>query len=36
MIGLGILQTRADARWIAAKEALEGVLHDEPCDCEPC
>ena len=73
MIGLGILQTRADAlracedrvredersnnftpddhsdamtesyhrgfddaRWIAAKEALEGVLHEEPCDCEPC
>ena len=67
MIGLGILQTRADelraceeriagqlkeqrsedskwsyakgfddARWISAKEALQGVLHEEPCDCEPC
>lgn len=24
-----------DARWIAAKEALEGVQH-ENCDCEPC
>ena len=67
MIGLGILQTRADAlraceeriaeqlkeqsskkselsyakgfddaRWIAAKEALQGVQHEEPCDCEPC
>ena len=67
MIGLGILQTRADelraceervtrafkqqrsedskwsyakgfddARWLAAKEALEAVQHEEPCDCEPC
>ena len=25
-----------DARWIAAKEALQGVQHEEPCDCEPC
>ena len=25
-----------DARWIAAKEALEAVQHEEPCDCEPC
>ena len=67
MIGLGILQTRADelraceeriagqlkeqssedskwsyakgfddARWLAAKEALQAVQHEEPCDCEPC
>ena len=25
-----------DARWIAAKEALEAVQHEEPCDCGPC
>ena len=25
-----------DARWIAAKESLEAVQHEEPCDCEPC
>ena len=67
MIGLGILQTRADelraceeriagqlkeqsskksqwsyakgfddARWLAAKESLQAVQHEEPCDCEPC
>ena len=24
-----------DARWIAAKEALDAVQH-ESCDCEPC
>ena len=25
-----------DARWLAAKEALQAVQHEEPCDCEPC
>jgi hypothetical protein len=25
-----------DARWVAAKEALEAVQHEEPCDCEAC
>lgn len=25
-----------DARWLAAKEALEAVQHEDPCDCEPC